>query len=103
VNNDPGREFERGDIPQEKSEIAVRLLRLGQKRTARAESFSERAWGLTPDDVYRGRQRVILIRREKIKRLTLERREEENLSHAAWPQGGARTLSKKRVRLSEKT
>jgi len=32
--------------------------------------------------------------REKIKRLTLERRKKENLRNAAWPQTGARTLSK---------
>jgi subtilisin family serine protease len=34
---------------------------------------------LTPSDIYHGRQRAILIRRERIKCLTLERREEENL------------------------
>ncbi len=38
---------------------------------------------MTPDDVYHGCQRAILIRREKIKCLTLDRREEENLSNAA--------------------
>ena len=38
---------------------------------------------LTPNDMYRSRQRVILNRKEKIKRLTLERREEENLHNAA--------------------
>ena len=38
---------------------------------------------LTPDDMYHGRQRAILSRREKIKRLTLERRKKENLSNAA--------------------
>ncbi len=47
----------------------------------------ERAHGaignVTPDDMYRGRQRAILTRREKIKRLTLERRKKENLRSAA--------------------
>jgi hypothetical protein len=36
-----------------------------------------------PDDMYHGRQHAILIRREKIKRLTLERRKKENPSNAA--------------------
>ena len=38
---------------------------------------------LTPNDTDHGHQRAILIRREKIKRLTLERREKENLGGAA--------------------
>ncbi len=38
---------------------------------------------VTPDDMYHGRQRAILSRREKIKRLTLERRKKENLRNAA--------------------
>jgi hypothetical protein len=33
--------------------------------------------------MYQSRQHAILIRGEKIKRLTLERREEENLHNAA--------------------
>jgi hypothetical protein len=37
---------------------------------------------LTPDATYHGRQRAILIRREKIKGLTLERRAGENLRSA---------------------
>jgi hypothetical protein len=37
---------------------------------------------LTPDEMYHGRQRTILNCRVKIKRLTLERREEENLGNA---------------------
>ncbi len=45
--------------------------------------------------MYHGRPYAILNRREKIKRLTLERRKKENLSNAAWPQTGAKTLSKK--------
>ncbi len=50
---------------------------------------------LTPDDTYHGRQSAILSRKEKIKRLTLERREEENLGNTAEPHMGARTFSKK--------
>ena len=38
---------------------------------------------VTPDDRYHDRQRAILSRREKIKRLTLERRKKENLRNAA--------------------
>ncbi len=38
---------------------------------------------VTTDDMYHGRQRAILSRREKTKRLTLERRKKENLSNAA--------------------
>jgi len=35
------------------------------------------------DGMYHGRQRAILGRREKIKRLTLKRRKKENLRNAA--------------------
>jgi len=38
---------------------------------------------VTPDEMYHGRQPAILSRREKIKRLTLERRKKENLRNAA--------------------
>ncbi len=38
---------------------------------------------VTPDDMYHGREREILTRREKIKRLTLQRRKKENLRNAA--------------------
>jgi len=38
---------------------------------------------VAPDDMYHGRQREILTRREEIKRLTLERRKKENLRNAA--------------------
>jgi hypothetical protein len=38
---------------------------------------------MTPGDTYHGRQRALLIRWEKIKRLTSERGEEENLGNAA--------------------
>jgi hypothetical protein len=38
---------------------------------------------VTPDDMYHGRQPAILTRRQKIKRLTLERRKRENLRNAA--------------------
>ena len=59
------------------------------------ERLHEAIGNVTPDDMYHGRHRAILSRREKIKRLTLERRKKENLRNAAQPQMGARTLSKK--------
>ncbi len=59
------------------------------------ERLHEAIGSVTPDDMYHGRQRAILSRREKIKRLTLERRKKENLRNAASPQMGARILSKK--------
>jgi len=47
------------------------------------ERLHEAIGNVTPDDMYHGRQREILTRREKIKRLTLERRKKENLRNAA--------------------
>ena len=47
------------------------------------EWLHEAIGNVTPDDRYHGRQRTILSRREKIKRLTLERRKKENLRNAA--------------------
>lgn len=47
------------------------------------ERLHEAIGNVTPDDMYHGRQRAILSRREKIKRLTLERRKKENLRNAA--------------------
>jgi transposase InsO family protein len=38
---------------------------------------------VTPDDMYRGRQREIFAHREKIKRLTLQRGKKENPSNTA--------------------
>jgi transposase InsO family protein len=38
------------------------------------ERIHEAIGNVTPDDMYHGRQRAILSRREKTKRLTLERR-----------------------------
>jgi len=61
----------------------------GVKRRARfVESYNherlhEAIGNVTPDDMYHGRDRAILSRREKIKRLTLERRKKENLHNAA--------------------
>jgi len=43
----------------------------------------------TPDDMYHGRQRAIRSRRDRIKRLTLERRKKDNLHNAAQPKTGA--------------
>jgi hypothetical protein len=47
------------------------------------ERLHEAIGNVTPDDVYHGRQREVLSRREKIKRLTFERRKKENLRNAA--------------------
>ncbi len=47
------------------------------------ERVREAIGNVTPDDMYHGRQSAILSRREKIKRLTLERRKKENLRNAA--------------------
>ena len=49
----------------------------------KVERLHEAVGNLTPDDMYHGRQRAILSPREKIKRLTLERRKKENLRDAA--------------------
>ncbi len=93
MKTDPGRQFEQGDIPPEKSQLAVRSLRVGRKRPARAREVSREAVGeLTPDDMYHGRQREILSCKEKIKHLTLERRKEDNLHDATWPRMEATTL-----------
>ena len=47
------------------------------------ERLHEAIGNVTPDDMYHGRQREIITRREKIKRLTLERRKKANLRNAA--------------------
>jgi transposase len=47
------------------------------------ERLHEAIGNVTPDDMYHGRQRAILSRRERIKRLTLERRKKKNLRNAA--------------------
>jgi transposase InsO family protein len=47
------------------------------------ERLHEAIGNVTPDDMYHGRQRAILSRREKTKRLTLKRRKKENLRNAA--------------------
>jgi putative transposase len=46
------------------------------------ERLHEALGNVTPDDMYHGRQRAILSRREKIKRSTLERRKKEDLRNA---------------------
>jgi transposase InsO family protein len=58
------------------------------------ERLHEAIGNVTPDDMYHGRQREIVTRREKIERLTLDRRKKENLRNAASPQTGTRTISK---------
>ncbi len=61
----------------------------GVKRRARFveytnhERFHEAIGNGTPDELVHGRQCAILSRREKIKRLTLERRKKENLHAVA--------------------
>ena len=47
------------------------------------ERLHEAIGNVMPDDMYHGRQHTIVSRREKIKRLTLERRKKENLRNAA--------------------
>jgi len=47
------------------------------------ERLHEAIGNVTPNDMYHGRQPSILSRREKTKRLTLERRKKENLRNAA--------------------
>ena len=47
------------------------------------ERLHEALGNVTPDDMYHDRQREIFTRRERIKRLTLQRRKKENLSNAA--------------------
>jgi len=59
------------------------------------ERVHEAIGNVTPDDMYHGRQHEVLIRREKIKHLTFERRKKENLRNTGEPQTGVRTLSKK--------
>jgi len=46
------------------------------------ERLHEAIGNVTSDDMDHGRQRAIPSRREKIKRLTLERRKKENLRNA---------------------
>jgi hypothetical protein len=48
-----------------------------------SERLHEAIGNVTPDAMYHGRQHEILTRRQKIKRLTLERRKKENLRTAA--------------------
>ncbi len=47
------------------------------------ERVREAIGDMTPDEMVHGRQRAILSRRGKIKRLTLERRKKENLRNGA--------------------
>jgi transposase InsO family protein len=47
------------------------------------ERVHEAIGNVTPDDMDHGRQREIFTRRERIKRLTLQRRKKENLRNAA--------------------
>ena len=56
------------------------------------ERLHEAIGNVTPDDMYHGRQRAILSRREKIKRLTLERRKTENPRNAGAANGSENPL-----------
>jgi hypothetical protein len=47
------------------------------------ERVPEAIGNITPDDVSQGRRTEIVSRRQKIERLTLERRKKENLRNAA--------------------
>jgi hypothetical protein len=47
------------------------------------ERLHEAIGNVTPENLYYGRQREILTHREKIKRLTVQRRKKENLRNAA--------------------
>jgi hypothetical protein len=49
----------------------------------RHQRFHDSIGNVAPEGMYHSHQRAILSHREKIKRLTLERRKEENLSNAA--------------------
>jgi hypothetical protein len=56
------------------------------------ERLHEAIGNVTPDNLYHDRQREIVTHREKIKRLTVQRRKKEYLRNAAWPQRGDDTL-----------
>ncbi len=65
------------------------------------ERVHESIGNVTPDDMYHGRQHDILSRRNRIKRLTLERREKENQRDAAKPQVRAKPSLSRTTRLSK--
>jgi hypothetical protein len=94
---DPGGnsdcQFEWGDIPQKRSQLAISRLRVRQKRTARIRKISRETVVLMPDDTCHGCLRAILNRREKIKRLAVPRREEDNLRYENSLQMGVRKRS----------
>ena len=56
------------------------------------ERLQEAIGNVAPESLYYGRQRDIFTHREKIKRLTLQRRKKANLRNAAWPQRRDDTL-----------
>jgi hypothetical protein len=84
---DPESPFPRGDIRQAMRELAVLWLRVGQKRAARTREISLGAFGeLISKNVYGDRQRVFLIQRGEMKRLTLIRGKREDPGSVAQPQ-----------------
>jgi len=54
--------------------------------TTTSKRYHEALDNLTPEDVYFGREKIIQIRREKIKEATLRHRKKWNLrAHREWP------------------
>ncbi len=64
----------------EKKASAEKAIRNIRRKTRRRFSSAPR---IRRQRMYRGREREIFTRREKIKRLTLQRRKKENLRNAA--------------------
>ena len=79
MKTNPNCQSERSDILQETGHLAVCAGEWGKNGQLELGGPPERPLGMTPDDTVHGRQRETLIRRERIKRLTLERRNDENL------------------------
>ena len=64
------------------------------------QRLHEAIGNVTPDDMYHGRQRAIHTRREKIKRLTLERRKKDSLRNAAMARPSASTNAATRPKVT---
>jgi hypothetical protein len=66
---------------------AEEKIAAGERSIRASDTEAQRAladgFHVPADDMYHGRWREILTHREKIKRLTLERRKKENLGYAA--------------------
>ena len=70
--------LEHYDTPWELERSIARFVRYYNERR-----YHQALGNVTPADMYDGRQREILSRRERIKRETLARRKKENLRRAA--------------------